>query len=267
MQLIKMIVALTPFLVGSTQIEQTASKGEFVINYGIVQANELKDYEIAILEPFHYNKDQVAELKKSEAKLFGYLSLTEVNKNSSSFSQLEGYCKEQNTNWNSCLLDIEIPKVQVFMIARAKQILEKGFDGLFIDNLDNTNQWGFLKSKNKSLEQLIVKLKTDIGAVPMIQNAGLHLSDFVQNKFDYLLMESIVTGYDFKHKRYDLRSLPDLEYRKKMVQEAQKTNPKKLLILEYANTVEMRLEVRKRLGQLAPFVYCAEIDLQTITKP
>ena len=238
----------------------------FAICYGKVSAEHISGFSIAILESAHYSTKEIQALKTSNNNLIAYLSLTEVNVNANLYQELKPFCYQKTKNWDSYTINISSKEAQDIIIRYAKNMMEMGFDGLFFDNLDNTNQWGILAHQKKSMEQLIYRLKQEIGACILIQNGGLHLDSKTQKLTDYLLVESIATDYDFSQKKYHIR--PDASYqeRKRLVKKTQKEYNKKLLIVEYTNQENHKNIIRKRIGDLKGSLFISTIDLQKIPK-
>ena len=266
MQLIKMILMSMPFMFWAKPKPVKNGQDPFAICYGKVSAESIDGFSIAILESGHYSAKEVSVLKTVNSNLIAYLSLTEVNVNSSLFKQLKPFCYQKTENWDSYTINIDSKEAQDIIIDYAKHILAKGFDGLFLDNLDNTNQWGKLAHQKQSMETLIYRLKEEIGDRILIQNGGLHLDDKIQKLTDYLLVESIATEYDFSQKQYRIRPYKSFQERKRLVTTTQKDYYKKLLIVEYANNQDHKNVIHKRIDDLKGGLFITTIDLQKIPK-
>lgn len=238
----------------------------FVICYGKVSAETINSFSLAILESGHYNSNEITALKTVNNNLFAYLSLTEVNVNSSLYQQLKPFCYQKAKNWDSYTINIDSKAAQDILISHAQDILAKGFDGLFLDNLDNTNQWGTLAHQKKNMEDLIHRLKQDMGSGKLIQNGGMHLDKQILKLTDYVLIESIATDYDFVNKEYRMRSFKSYQQRKQMVKKMLKECPKELLIVEYADSKIHKHIIHDKIDSLKGRVYITTIDLQKVIK-
>lgn len=89
------------------------------------------------IEPEDYTTAEVQALKRAGNTLLGYLSVGSVSDERSYYKKLEPYTLRRLDDWeHECYLDVCDKHVQDWAIARGKEILAMGFDGLWIDNLD-----------------------------------------------------------------------------------------------------------------------------------
>ena len=100
---------------------------------------------------------------KNKPKLFGYLSVGEIEKHKNYFHLIKNFSIGRNNMWDSLIADIRNDQYQKFLMNHvAKNIMDKEFDGFFLDTLDSyrmavdKSQW---KDFQNALVNFVKKLK------------------------------------------------------------------------------------------------------------
>lgn len=109
--------------------------------------DNIKRYDMAILEPLNISKEQVTELEQASTKIYGYQSIFEIdpgkfdeeNKplSENDFLYLNG-TKQISSYYNYYYGDIRSKGYRALLFEEIeKNIIDKGFTGVFFDTLDN----------------------------------------------------------------------------------------------------------------------------------
>lgn len=261
MQLINIMYFLLPFLTSNSIHSNESLKDPIFICYGKISPESIKGYQIVVLESQHYNEKEIALFKKNNTKVLAYLSATEVNEYSFFYNDIKQYTLGNNNTWNSHYIDIKNPKAQQILLNAIETINKKGFNGLFLDNLDNVSKWGELPSQKNNLISFLQKIKKRNSNFYLIQNSGLFIAEELKNTINAILIESVVTKYNFKEKKYELR---DEESKTILLNNLKKVNKPPIFILEYADTKQMKERISKELKKIGYNYFIAQIDLQSI---
>lgn len=88
------------FVIAQVKVEQVE---RYAICYSKVTLDEVKDFELLILDPDNYTADEVAELKKSGAILIAYLNIAEFE-SYRGYSIPESLIIGKNPNWDGHFL-------------------------------------------------------------------------------------------------------------------------------------------------------------------
>lgn len=97
----------------------------------------MKGSGLLVIEPEDYTLAEIKELKIAGYKVLGYLSVGSVSNERSYYKKLEKYTLGALADWeHERYLDVCAPEVQKWAVARGKEIITAGCDGLWIDNLD-----------------------------------------------------------------------------------------------------------------------------------
>jgi hypothetical protein len=137
---------------------------DYKIYYG--EANDdivekLGSYDLAIIEPHEFTKDQITKLNETETITLGYISIMELENWNEGFVekvQETDYYYSNNEKiyidkWDTYLMDISNPHYrQIILEEIQEEILSKGFDGIFLDTAGDIDDF-FLK-KPKDLQKL-----------------------------------------------------------------------------------------------------------------
>jgi len=233
--------------------------GSYCVAYGKVDLRELQYYELLILEGAHYTQAEIQKCISEDQVRVAYLSTTEVNRNAPYFTQLNDCCFGLNPIWNSMYLDPADPVVRKVLLGLAEEYRDMGFDGLFLDTLDNTGPFGPLRHCKKGLIGLLEELRTIWPQGIFIQNAGIHLPSHI---FNLLLRESVLSDVDLASRAWKMRTEEEqlqllgrlLEYTERFV------------LLEYAHTETQRHALELRMRELGCVGTVANLSLQGAPK-
>ena len=206
--------------------------------------------------------------------VFGYVSLGEMNRERAEFARLDGWglLGEENPNWpGSHFIDVRDTRWVALVIEEiVPAILQRGFQGLFLDTLDNPVE---LERRDpvgnagmtRAAARLVKALKLHWPDVPVIMNRGYGLLDAVGGDIDYVLGESVYADYDFAAKTY--RKVPDALYQEQvaiLTRAMEKNSDLGVLTLDYwdpADTATIAEIYRiQRENGFSPYVATVELD-------
>lgn len=264
MQPIKLFYFLWPFLAAAQTITKTSEKDTFFICYGKIAPEKVFGYDLVILEPQLYTVVEILEFKRRNQKVIGYISLTEVHPSANLYLPIKEYSFGENATWGSSYIAINKPMAQEIILKEVANIMSKGFDGLFMDNLDNASEWGVLREHKTSLVELIHKIKKKHSNAYLMQNSGLFLAEDLNEVSHSILVESVVTAYNFRDKQYAFRKKEETNQRLLELTKLKAQLKKPIYILEYADTTSMKIMVEDALASTKFSVEVAQIDLQNI---
>ena len=101
------------------------------------KAKPVKGSGLLAIEPEDYTSAEIGALKAAGYKVLGYLSVGSVSDERSYYKSLEKHTLRRLDNWaHERYLDVTSADVQQWAIRHGKEIISKGCDGLWIDNLD-----------------------------------------------------------------------------------------------------------------------------------
>lgn len=264
MRRINLFFWLLPSIMIAYLSESKVNKNSVFVCYGKIKTDLIKGYSYVILEEKHYNKEEIRLLKKQNKHVVAYISLGEVNSHASHFNLLKDNTLGKNNNWNSHYLDLSKDKTIIVLSRLIKKCLDKGFDGMFLDNIDNFTSFGPQKNQKKELLSLLKKIRQANPEAFFIQNAGFELINDTSLYVNAILFESVFTNYQFSTKKYQLREQKESEvYINKIKTVTEKYNIP-ILLVEYADNLELYKNVQQKINNLNVSYFIGSIDLQGI---
>lgn len=237
-----------------------------LICYGKLKPETIKGYKYVILESKHYLPSNIRVIKSQNEKVFAYISLGEVNMHAVHYKNLKNNTLGKNKIWDSYYLDLSSPKTTEVLMTMIDQIFDKGYDGLFLDNIDNFTTHGPQKAQKAELVSLLKKINSKYPNKQFIQNAGMELADQTAPYINAIAVESIASSYDFTHKKYQLREKKEFEMlmdRAKSVNESTKVP---VFLIEYSDSEKLNKQIMDRIRPSKFDYFIGNIDLQTLPK-
>lgn len=267
MRLIKLFLFLLPSVMVS-QGSATASPGVSVlVCYGRLDPQTIRGYHYVILEAAHYNKSEIAIIRKNNTHVLAYISLGEVNEHAEHYAMFKDNTLGKNNVWNSHYLDLSNTTTKGLLINLMTSEFEKGFDGFFLDNFDNFSQFGPQKEQKQHLIDLMENIRKQWPDKQFIQNAGLEMLPETAGLVDAIVVESVATDYNFQHKMYRLRQPQSAfeAYASKLKAIKEQYNLP-VIVIEYAASQALKKQVESRLQSFGLDYFIANIELQTLPK-
>jgi uncharacterized protein (TIGR01370 family) len=207
-------------------------------------------------------------------KVLGYLSLGEVNETRSYFAEVkaENLFRGENENWKgSFFVDVRDPRWTKRVIDDlVPEILRRGFQGIFIDTLDNPRHLERTDPKAnagmvEAAARLVRTLRRNFPTMIIVLNRSYELLPSVERDIDMVLGESVYADYDFAEKKYG--RVDDATYRQQVeiLQAAARRQPKlRILTLDYwdPNDAAGIAEIYRiqAANGFSPYVATVELD-------
>ncbi len=217
----------------------------FVCYYGKFNPDMLK-FDVAILESTNLTAAEIKKVNDAGTYTIGYLTIGEDD-------QLEkgdgkgpgGYASyyfnkdgmpAKNGDWNSYFVNAGNVNWQNKVIQKAKQILDKGCQGLFLDTIDTAG--GEYADTADGMIALIKKLHETYPNAKLVANRGLSLISSYIPYVSGIMYEDFSSSYDFDKKQYINLGNDDLENTGTVavncINAARKVNDVPVFALDYA---------------------------------
>ena len=268
--LISVIFLLSYLSVGAVW---SAQQTPWVVYYSDTAPPEaFERYRLVVLESENY--PLVRPLADRGKTLLGYLSLGEVEEYRPYFSDVEaeGILLGENEYWEgSFFVDVRDPRWTSRVIERlVPEILRRGFDGVFLDTLDNAGHLERLNpARNRGMTiaaaRLVRTIRLHYPTIRIMMNRGYEILPEVESHIDMVLGESVFADYDFQSKTYRLVSRDLYRQQVNLLQEAKRRNSKlEIFTLDYWNPADpagiARIYREQRDNGFEPYVSTVELD-------
>lgn len=238
----------------------------FAVCYAKVTPEQVQNYEMIIVEPDFYTKDEMESLRGTGTKILAYVPLGEVDGNRWYFSEMEEHgFRGKNENWNSFYIDLESIEIRRIILNEViPEITAKGIDGFFLDTIDAVSPETQRGDLQPYMVELIEKIRAQYPEKIIIQNAGLFLLDQTADDIDAFLTEALASNYDFASGEYKIRSDKEFNLRLGYLNEYIKENHLPYLILDFADTEEQVSQIKTRLDTLNRPYFISNIGLSEL---
>lgn len=180
----------------------------FVCYYG--QYDEaMKGFDVAILESRSLKDEDIKALNDAGVYTIAYITIGEDDSLTrgdgkgpggyASYYFDDGGKPAQNGNWNSYYVDAGNPLWQDTILEKAKAIIARGCDGLFLDTIDTVDIY---PDTIPGMVELIKKLKETFPGKKIVANRGMTIMKEFAPYIDGMMLEDVATTYDFENKKY-----------------------------------------------------------------
>ncbi|HEY8390509.1 MAG TPA: discoidin domain-containing protein [Clostridia bacterium] len=174
----------------------------FFCNYGSFQEEMLK-YDVAIVESSALKDEDVQALEEAGVWKIAYITIGEDDSLKTAdglgpggYASYYIYVDDtpvQNGNWGSYFVDAGNPVWQASIIAQAREIIDQGYDGLFLDTVDTVDVY---PSTINGMYNLIKLLRETFPEIKLVMNRGFSTLPTIHEYIDGIMFESFSTYYD-----------------------------------------------------------------------
>ncbi len=204
--------------------------------------DEIKKFDLAVLDSDSH--PDLAKLRDSDTLLIGYISIGEVGDYRWYWNDIKDkpWLLDKNPNWNSYMIDVRNDEWQELLNRQIiPKILAKGFDGIFLDTIDNAEYLQRYHPKKKypmmepAMVRLIKSIRKSFPLAYLVANRGFAILDEIAGSIDAVVAESIFTTIDFEE-NITRRSTPH-EYEPiiKQLRKMKRKEGLKIFTLDYPN--------------------------------
>lgn len=237
-----------------------------------------RSYELLVLEPDHPRP--IAPLRGPASRLLGYISMGEVHRSRPFVDGLEraGALRKANPNWPEArLVDLRHPAWRSQVLDRLiPEILLKGYDGIFMDTLDNAEALEQADPAGNRLmvagaAELVRAIRARFPAIVIMMNRGYALLPDVATHINLVLGEAMASRWNFSTSRYEMAPDDDWAWQANRLRAAKHINPSlELTTLDYWDPVDRvtvaSLYARERAAGFQPYVATLALD-QLLPEP
>jgi uncharacterized protein (TIGR01370 family) len=245
----------------------------WTVYYGAEAPPEVFDpYDLVVLESFGHPPLQ--PLRDRKKILLGYISVGEINSSRPYYAEFaeQNLLLDENSNWpGSYSIDIRDPRWAKKLIEELiPAILHDGFDGIFLDTLDNQPHLERLDPEKyagmtPAAAKLVRMIRQNYPRIKIMVNRAYDILPDIGEQIDYVLGESVYAGYDFKNKKPHQLSRADYEHQIKFLSDLKKRFPKlQIMSLDYWDPADTKgmatIYATQRANGFIPYVSTVELN-------
>lgn len=243
----------------STEINQGNQTQQVEIpeqrDYGVFLNEEMSaipkmaDYEIVVVEGQSFTKEAVAELKQSGKRMCSYLNVGSIETWRDYYSDYQDLAGKVYENWeDEYWVDVTDARWQDLILKElAPSLKEKGFDGLFLDNLDVY----YINQEDEVFDALVMILKElkAQGFYIMINGGDTFVEEYANRYYklkdimDAVNQETVFSSIDFETETFGRHDEEEKNYFEEYC-ELVKSYDCDVYLLEYTTDVELINEIK-----------------------
>ncbi len=173
----------------------------FAIGDGALD-RDIAGYDLIVVDGEEATRERVAALGAGGAIVLAYLSVGTIERGRSWFPRARRYRLERWDDWGEWYADVNRPGFRRLIASRvAPAMLDKGFDGLFLDNTDMVATHRRHRRGMRTLVERLSRLVDARGAYLFTQNGEEEIGPLLAH-FDGWNREDVTATYDFDRRRY-----------------------------------------------------------------
>lgn len=229
-------------------------KKDYGVFIGTDNIDKIKGYNVVVVEPASIDIGGVESLHKTNEKIYAYLNIGSLENYRPYFNEFKEKTLGLYENWeDEYWMDVSDIAWQNLIVDKlGRDIVDKGFDGFFIDNCDvyyyypNEEIFNGLSSILQGLRSLNMTKKYKIDII--INGGDTFVSKCIENKtatelFDGVNQECVFTDIDFENKTYKEKNESDRGYFKEYLSNVKK-HRLEVYLIEYGANSKLIKEIK-----------------------
>lgn len=266
------LAAALAVLAGTAGAASAAEERWVVVYTEKPSVAEFRDYGLVVLDSVHH--PPIAPLIEQKKTVIGYISLGEVENYRDYYKavEAEGILYEKNPNWpDSRYIDVRDARWTRRVVEDlVPRLLRKGFQGIFIDTLDNPAELerrdpAKFKGMTEAAARLVTAIRRHYPRMYIMLNRSYEILPAVEGQIDAVLGESVFTEIDFEKKGYRLADAKTYQLQVKWLKEAKARRPGlKVYTLDYWPPTDAagvaRIYAEQRKNGFIPYVSVKDLD-------
>lgn len=224
--------------------------------------------DVLVIDGEYFTDKDVSYLKNKGVKtIYSYLNIGSIEKFRDCYEDYCQFALDEYENWpDEKWIDVSQEEWRDYIILKGNELLEKGFDGFFVDNVDVYDMF-----QSKEMYDGIVTILTQLTSSNMdviINGGDIFVQEYIASGeqsgriFDGVNQEDVYTNYNFDEKRFEINTKENKEYYQKYL-EVLLQKGYDVYVLEYADKKEIQNKAIEYAGDNSFIVYVADnIDLK-----
>lgn len=237
-------------------------------NYGVFIGMEpeniekLYDYEKVVIDAAYFSKAQIDALHEKGVTVYSYINLGSIEDFRDYYKDFVNITLSDYENWpEERWIDVSNKKWQDFFVhTMAKDLVDKGIDGFFIDNVDIYYLY-HTEAMYNGIKETLLDLKKTYNNVPIIINGGYEfIETSLEKNFDLttaldgINQESVFAAIDFENDRLTKNTM---EERTQLLDYFKRVHAKNvdIYIIEYTQSMPLIKELQSYYAKTGYYYY------------
>lgn len=247
--------------------EETSARGGFAFEYGVFLGAEpddipkMKQYETIVIEGQLFTREEVEQLHQEGHRVFSYINVGAIENYRSYYKEYEKFTLDVYENWeDEKWIDLSRQEWQNYITNDlAVELKDKGFDGLFVDNLDV--YYHYPSGENFEAITSILKAFKKSGFYVSINGGDVYVKEClerfetVDELFDAVNQETVFSKIIWDEEdTFGTQETSEKEYFTEYLEEVSKSG-KDVYLLEYTTDEKLIQEIEKFCKERSYYFY------------
>ena len=216
----------------------------------VEHVSDLINFDRVVLSPSLVSEQQVKALQKAGTSVFAYLSVGEFGTQKIPNVLAEAVLLE-NKDWQSKVMNLASKEWKDYIYTEASTLLEKGFDGIFLDTLDSYQLASKDVSNNTKQQKHLIEIINRLYNIPLedavktklILNRGFDIVPKLDIKPYAVVAESMYKGFSPIEAQYNSVSANDSQWLKNKL-DVIKGKEIEIIVIDYVPTEDREQQVK-----------------------
>ncbi len=211
------------------------------------EIDALDEYDTVVIEPKEFSEEDVSNLHNEGKTVYAYLNVGAIENYRDYYDDYKQYALKQYDTWpDEAWIDVSEDAWKELIVDKlAAEIVDKGFDGFFIDNCDVYYQY-----ENEEIYQGLQKIfdgLSQYNLLIMINGGDTFVTRLIEEDktylFDSVNQETVFTSIDFENNSYGSQDKDSRDYFQDYLAEV-KSYGKDVYLLEYGSNPILKLRIQ-----------------------
>lgn len=214
---------LSIVIILSSCTKQTTNPTNAKNHYGVFIGAEkeklmsLKNYDILIIDAESFSSAEIESIHKNgNSKVYSYLNIGSIEEFRNYYDEFLPYTIGEYENWeDEKWMDVSSEQWQAHISSTADELINKGVDGIFVDNTDIY----YVFPKQEIYNSLISIFNNlyEKGVKVIVNGGDVFISETIKNNsipkcINAVTQESVFTSIDFQNNTFGESKQEDREY-------------------------------------------------------
>ena len=228
----------------------------------------MESYKKVVIDAQYFSKSQISKLKKSGHTVYSYINLGSVEEFRSYYKTYKKFSLGVYENWtDERWVDVSQQEWQDFIVKDiAKKLIDKGVDGLFVDNCDV--YYNFQEEKIYNGVTDILKGFKNYGTYVIINGGDTYVQEYAErnNSIDEIMdavnQETVYSAINWDDESFGKNSSSERKYFQKYCELVSRYG-KDVYLLEYTTSSSLIKSIKKYCDEKG-FTYYASSTLDLL---
>ena len=272
-ELMRRLISIILILCTSLWCTACFKTSTIVYTYGVFlgagpeDMEDMLPYETIVIDAQYFSPEDIRSLKEQGHRVFSYINLGSVEEFRPYYSSFSDLFLGVYENWeDERWVDVSSPRWQDFMVSLADSLLDKGVDGLFVDNTDVYYNYP-MEEIYQGITDILLAFRST-GTYVSINGGDFYVTEYYSREGEITSImngenqETVFSAINWEDDEFTSNSPEEFEFFSSYV-EFCKENGIDVYLLEYTTDEELMGQIDSYCSEKGFYYYCSpSLDLK-----